>query len=41
MIRFGYGGSGTASIKPVIIENNGTMVLQSGVFWGGVRFVFV
>ena len=35
MIRFGYGGSGTASFKPVIIENTGTMVLRRGVFFGG------
>lgn len=40
MIRFGYGGSGTASFKPVIIENNGTMVLRRGVFFGGASDLY-
>ena len=35
MIRFGYGGSGTASFESITIENNGVIILHNGVSFGG------
>ena len=35
MVRIGMDGSGTASYQPVVIENNGTLVFQKGVSFGG------
>lgn len=40
MVRFRYAGSGTASFKPIVIENNGTMVLNRGVFFEGVSDLY-
>ena len=35
MVRIGMDGSGTAFYQPVVIENNGTLIFEKGVQFGG------
>lgn len=35
MVRIGMDGSGTAFYQPVVIENNGILIFQKGVQFGG------
>ena len=35
MVKFGFGGSGTASYMPIVFENRGTIFMSAGIGLGG------